>query len=964
MKGNGKAQILGVIPLSFGQACVNFKFLIAEETGFLEQIRADQWYPMEKILKNLNIVKKKYSDPAPILEQIGIEMMNLWYSQGPGKQIIKNGVDFLHFQTSSEGYYSLIKGKTDEIGDFSLLSLDEENGTATVRSTTPFSRDMERGVLIGGLGTTKDLLYVNVDNSENEDIFQIRFQGSQQIDSQQESSYKISENIDVVKLYWQHKMLEDDFKRYSSFWNSTNDMLSQSFGKLSTQEEELKTYQVMIESAHDAIFYKDLESRYKSANDKTIETFGLSREEVIGKNDLELIPDLEEARGNIRDDQTVFKSRETTEFLKHMNGADGKEYWFQAIKVPQIDNNGEVIGLVGIARDVTELKNVEDALRSSEAELRALFSGMTDVVIMLDRDGRYLKIAPTSQDLLYKPMDELRGKSLHETFPQEQADIFLQHIHTSLTTQQLSKFEYTLEIGDSQLWFDGRIAPMSENTAVFVARDITERKQAEKELRHAKEIAEEAQRQAEAANLAKSTFLANMSHELRTPLNAILGFSGLMMRDSNLSTGQLTNLESIGRSGEHLLELINDVLEISKIEAGRVMLNPEKFDLSRLLFMIEEMFSLRAKEMGLTLIVEKSPDVPQFIRADQGKLRQTLINILGNAVKFTPKGKITLRVKSDESSLFFEIEDTGVGIAQQELDLIFDVFVQSTSGQESKQGSGLGIPISQKFVQMMGGELTVESEIRKGTIFRFDVQIEITDKVGVVTLEPEPRVVGLAPGQPKYRLLVVEDIEPSRKLLVNLLKKVGFDVRDAADGLDAVKVWEEWQPHLIWMDLRMPVLDGYGATKIIKSAIEKSQLTTDTKVIALTASAFEENKAKAFKFGCNDFVRKPFRESDIFRMMTKHLGVSYVFQEDEMPPSSSTTNGLSSAADLHTMMASLPAELLEKLTEATDSCGADRIDRLIDDIRIYSVDLGDELARLSGKFAYNEIMELIINANE
>ena len=482
--------------------------------------------------------------------------------------------------------------------------------------------------------------------------------------------------------------------------------------------------------------------------------------------------------------------------------------------------------------------------------------------------------------------------------------------------------------------------------------DISDRKIVEEELKNAKNAAE-------SANLAKSTFLANMSHELRTPLNAILGFSGLMMRDRNLSAEQLSNLESIEHSGEHLLDLISDVLEISKIEAGRVILQPENFDLFRLLMVIEKMFRLRASEMGLTLTIERSAGVPQYIRADQGKLRQTLINLLGNAVKFTPQGGITLRVNRHGDRLFFEVEDTGVGIAQEELDIIFDVFVQSSSGQESDQGSGLGIPISQKFVEMMGGELTVESEVSKGTIFRFNVQIEIVESAEVADTGPELRVIGLAPDQQKFRLLVVEDHEPSRKLLVTLLEKVGFEVRDAADGQEAVTVWQKWQPHLIWMDLRMPLLDGYEATERIRSLIQDAQTTVDTKIIALTASAFEENKAKAFESGCDDFVRKPFRESDIFKKMTKHLGVRFVHKEDDGQDKPAAAAEQLSAADLQSIMAGLPPELLERLAEATDSCDADKIDSIIGDIHNYNDQLGDTLTRLSGKFAYNEIMALI-----
>ncbi len=486
--------------------------------------------------------------------------------------------------------------------------------------------------------------------------------------------------------------------------------------------------------------------------------------------------------------------------------------------------------------------------------------------------------------------------------------------------------------------------------------DITHRKKVEVELKRAKRAAEE-------ANVAKSTFLANMSHELRTPLNAILGFSELMTRDSNLSGEQLVNLETIGRSGEHLLALINDVLEISKIEAGQVVLHPENFDLYRLLAVIEEMFSLRAREKGLTLFIERDSNLPRFILADQGKLRQSLINILGNAVKFTLQGGIVLRVKREAELIFFEIEDTGVGIAPNELKQVFDVFAQSASGQRSNQGSGLGLPISQKFVRMMGGKLTVKSEVNRGTTFRFGVPFLTADTPEIKTSGLERRVIGLAPNQPQYRLLVVEDNDISRKLLVTLLKRIGFEVREAIDGQDGVNLWKTWQPHLIWMDIRMPAMDGYQAIKVIRSTLKQQQSNHDTKIIALTASAFEEYKAKAFENGCNDFVRKPFREAEIFATLLKHLGVHFVYQEDNRQRSLPLTKQVS-AEDLHSQMASLVPELLVELAEAADLCDANRVDKIIADISLEDVDLGNSLKRLSEKFAYDEIFELVSRAKE
>jgi two-component system sensor histidine kinase/response regulator len=316
-----------------------------------------------------------------------------------------------------------------------------------------------------------------------------------------------------------------------------------------------------------------------------------------------------------------------------------------------------------------------------------------------------------------------------------------------------------------------------------------------------------------------------MSHELRTPLNAILGFSQLMAHDPGLTTEQQEYLETIGRSGEHLLGLINDVLELSKIDAGGVTLQEESFDLHRLLDGLEEMFRLRAADKRLMLVFDRAPDVPQYVRTDQGKLRQVLMNLLGNAVKFTQEGGITLRVgkgpmgyspRAGSVLLHFEVEDTGPGIAPEELDAVFDAFAQTASGQASKEGTGLGLPISLQFVKLMGGDLTVSSDGMpgQGSLFKFDVQIELVDAADVPTSQPARRVIGLEPDQRAadggpYRLLIAEDREASRMLLTKLLEPLGFEVREAVNGQEALEIWEQWEPHLIWMDMRMPVIDGH-----------------------------------------------------------------------------------------------------------------------------------------------------------
>jgi signal transduction histidine kinase len=350
-----------------------------------------------------------------------------------------------------------------------------------------------------------------------------------------------------------------------------------------------------------------------------------------------------------------------------------------------------------------------------------------------------------------------------------------------------------------------------------IIHDITAHRQAEKEHLHALEM-QKAKESAEAANLAKSTFLANMSHELRTPLNAILGFSQLMTHASNLTPDQQGNLTIIGRSGEHLLGLINNVLTMSKIEAGRTALQENGFDLHRQLRSLQEMFQMRTDDKGIALLLDIAPDVPRYVYADEGKLRQVLMNLLSNAVKFTQEGSVTLRVgcqrqdaeavdaaldASAPITLSIKVEDTGAGVAPEEMDALFDPFVQTASGQKSQEGTGLGLPISQQFVNLMGGELGVSSSVGQGTTFRVQIPVALAaeDAVKTLDLQPQRRVTGIEPGQTApdggpFRLLVVEDNLANRELLIKMLTPFGFEMRYAVNGAEGVAMWEAWQPHL------------------------------------------------------------------------------------------------------------------------------------------------------------------------
>ena len=492
------------------------------------------------------------------------------------------------------------------------------------------------------------------------------------------------------------------------------------------------------------------------------------------------------------------------------------------------------------------------------------------------------------------------------------------------------------------------IAIYQANLYQQVQLELEERRRVETALQQAKEAAE-------SANRAKSIFLSNMSHELRTPLNSILGFTQLMLNEDSLSPSSQERLQIVNRSGEYLLDLINDILDLSKIESGRMTLNNSEFDLKKLLNSIEEMLRVKVQSREVMLIFEQDPNLPTFIHTDQKKLYQVLVNLLGNAIKFTKQGSIILRVNvesADDTScnLYFEIEDTGVGIAPEEIDNLFKAFVQAQAGNNLNQGTGLGLAISQKIIQLMDSQIHVKSTLNQGSTFSFNIEVQLPE-VAIFTSEPlNQKVIGLAPNQPIYRILVVEDSAENRLLLVGILTTIGFEVREAADGIEAIVLWESWSPHLILMDLRMPLMDGYTAIKHIREN-SKSQ---ETMIIVLTASVFEEDRDKVLTIGCNDFIRKPFQQKELFEKIAHHLGVQYCYETIEESAQKSSVELLSVEA-----LSEMSPQWLEDLYQAAYYLDTDVMNELIDQIPTSNASLSKALTDSIDNFNCDRILELI-----
>lgn len=467
---------------------------------------------------------------------------------------------------------------------------------------------------------------------------------------------------------------------------------------------------------------------------------------------------------------------------------------------------------------------------------------------------------------------------------------------------------------------------------------------------------EQAKQAAEVANQAKSAFLANMSHELRSPLNAILGFAQLMNRSTLLSPEHQEQVKIILQSGEHLLNLINQLLDLAKIEAGKVTLNETNFNLYHLLQDLENMFSLKAKNQHLTLTFTYDKNVPELIFTDQIKLRQILINLLNNALKFTSEGGVDLTVscdpfQSESIRLIFAIKDTGIGIEPEEINQLFEAFTQTQTGKEAVEGTGLGLSITQKFVQLMGGEIQVNSQVGIGTTFTFDIQAKSIENIDLSHQLYPQQIIGLVPHHPLYKILIVDDKFSNRKLLFELLKPLGFQLKEAANGKEAVEIFQGWKPDLIFMDMIMPIMSGSEATKQIKSSSKGNH----TVIIAVTASVLEEQTVQVLAMGCDDLIRKPFRDFHIFEMIKKHLGLEYIYRYEPTPNPFKPADFVLT----HESFKQMPSVWVEELYQASIDLDYDLVLDLIQEIPSEQVYLSQALTDLVCNYRIDEIFNLI-----
>lgn len=725
-------------------------------------------------------------------------------------------------------------------------------------------------------------------------------------------------------------------------------------------------YEELVQTANVIILKMDINGNTTFFNQYAQDFFGFNESEVIGKPAVgTYVPETESFGRNLASiisgvlgNPNQYKIHENENIKK-----SGERVWISWSNKAIRDSGGNVIEILSIGQDLTMTRQLKMELTDSQRRLQIAMKSAKMVHLEYNLLTSELHF---SDDLFHiLEIDQLRAEltreSLFEFVHPDDLDRVIKTYRVSILTKKPYELQHRIRVKSGRIKYIKVSGSTDYNDdgiptrVMLLGKDITRQIEAE-------ELIRKARMQAELANQAKSTFLANMSHELRTPLNSILGFSQLILRDSSLSQKARNNLETIVRSGDHLLALINDVLEMSKIEVGKLELQLERVDFKEVIRIVKLIIQPLADQKNLKFDIIPAPNLPKTILADESKLRQILVNLLSNAIKFTDFGGVSMRVScsEDESTdsenaliIQFLVEDTGIGMSTETLDNLFQPFFQVNRPGATTEGTGLGLSISKKFVDLLGGTITVESQEGKGSAFtvRFpvatcDADLDIPEQNTDLFAEPDSAEFI------NQRLLLVDDNPVHLEVLSAFLEDDRIEIETAVNGKDAIQKALIFKPHLMFIDIRMPEMNGYETIRTIKANNQIKHIPA----VAVTADAFEEDRTTILTAGFDDFIRKPVQGKNVDRVITRFLGIKRIDQEvadNSIEPY--ITDNLPLRPD---DLLKIPRYILLELEQSSLKLNAQKVSQAIDKIGSINEEIANQLSILANNFKFDEIYHL------